>query len=110
MLGADSSSHDGARISHVDFLLSRPALLGPAQVDAGSAPRRLVGCQQNRALAAAHRDFQRMARLLPRSTAYAFRLSLSIGFGPLRSGDSGKMPAARRFVDLWSRGFVRTPR
>ncbi len=110
MLGADSSSHDDAWIAHVDFLLSRPALLGQAPAHAGSAPRRLVGCQQDWVVAATHRDFQRMARVLPRSTAHAFGLSVSTGPGPVRSGESGEVPAARRFVDLWAGGGVRAPR
>ena len=79
LLGADSSANDDARSAHVDFLLSRPALLGQAQAHAGSAPRRLVGRQQNRVVTPAHRNVQRMARLLPRRTAHAFRLSVSLG-------------------------------
>ncbi len=43
ILGADSSPHDRARSAHVDFLLSRSALLGQAPAYARSAPRRLVG-------------------------------------------------------------------
>src|SRR5216684_2254067 len=101
MLGADSSSHDDARVAHVDLLLARPALLGQAQAYVRSTPRRLVGCQQNRVIAATDRDFQRMARLLPWSSPHALGLSVSVGFGPLRSRESGKMPATRRFVDLW---------
>src|SRR5579864_7018928 len=107
MLGADSSSDDDARVAHVDFLFSRPALLGQAQAHAGSSPRRLVGCKQDWAIAAAHRDFQRMAGVLPRSTAYAFRLFVSLGLGPVRSRESGEMPSAWRFVDLWTGGIVR---
>ena len=72
-------------------------------------PRRLVGCQQNRVIAASHRDFQRMARVLPWSAPHALGLSVSVGFGPVRSRESGKMPAARRSVDLWAGGVVRAP-
>jgi hypothetical protein len=46
------------RIAHVDFLLSRFALLGQAQAYVRSAPRRLVGRQQDWLVAAAHRDFR----------------------------------------------------
>ncbi len=106
MLGADSSPHDDPRIAHVDFLLSRPALLGQAPAHVGSAPRRLVGCKQDWFVAAAHRDLQRMARLLPRSAAHAFRLPVSIGLGPLRSRKSREMPASRRLVDLRARGAI----
>src|SRR5208283_6137160 len=101
MLGIDSSSYDEAWVAHVDFLLSGSTLLGQAQAHARSPARRLVGRQQNRAVAATHRDFQRMARVLPRGKAHAFRLSVSIGLGSFRSGESGKMPDPRRFVDLW---------
>src|SRR5271166_3890709 len=100
MLGPDSSSHVKPRVPHVDLLLARPALLGQAPAHAGSAPWRLVGCQQNRVVAAAHRDCPRMARVLPRGAAYTFWLPLSVGLGSVRFGESGKMPAARRFVDL----------
>jgi predicted GH43/DUF377 family glycosyl hydrolase len=79
----NSSSHDDPRVAHVGFVFSGPALLGQAQAHAGSASRGLVGRQQNRAVAASYRDFTRMARVLPRSTAYAVRLSVSIGPGPV---------------------------
>src|SRR5246127_5352756 len=110
MLGANSSSHDDAWISYVDFLLARLALLGQAQAHAGSPPRCLVGCKQNRIVSATHRDFQRMARVLPRSTAHALRLLVPIGLGALRSREPGEVLAPRRFVDLWTRSVVRTPR
>src|SRR5579872_5529894 len=71
--------------SHVDLVLSRSALLGKAQTHAGSPPWCLVGRKQNWLVTAPHRNFQRMARLLPRSAAHAFRLSISIGIGSLRS-------------------------
>ena len=77
MLGAYSSADDAAGVAHVDFLLSRPALLGQAQAYVGGAPRRLVGREQDWLVAAAHRDFQRLARVLPRSAAHAFGLSVS---------------------------------
>src|SRR5208282_4527467 len=99
MLGADSSADDDPRSAHVDFLLSRPALLGPTQTHAGSSPRRLVGRKQDRLVAATHRDSQGMARALPRSAAHALGLSLSIGPSPLRSRKSGKVPAPWGFVD-----------
>jgi hypothetical protein len=40
-----------------------------------------------------------MARALSRSTAHAFRLSVSLGPGTLRFGESGEMSAAGRFLD-----------
>src|SRR5271170_1059852 len=108
MLGAYSSSHDAAGIAHVDLLLSRPALLGQAQAHAGGAARRLVGCEQDWLVAAAHRNFQRMARLLPRCTAHAFGLFVSPGLGAVRTRESGKVFTARGFMDLWARGRIRT--
>src|SRR5689334_2805284 len=102
MLGADSSSHDHARVPHVDFLLSRPALLGQAQAYAGSPSRRLVGCKQNRVVAATRRDLQRMARVLSRRTAHALRLLVPIGLGALRSRESREVLAPGRLVDLWT--------
>ena len=83
MLGAYSSTDDAAGIAYVGLLFSRPALLGQAQADAGGTPRRLVGREQDWFVAAAHRDFQRLARVLSRSAAYAFWLSVSIGLGSL---------------------------
>jgi hypothetical protein len=53
---------------------------------------------------------ERMAGVLSRGSAHADRLSLPIRLGPLRSWESGKMPAARRFVDLRARSGVRAPR
>src|SRR5271166_6812159 len=110
MLGADSSAHDYTGGAHVDFLLSRPALLGPAQAHAGSPQGRLVGRKQDRLVAAAHRDFPGMAGALPRSAAHSFGLSVSIGFGPVRSGKARKVLTARGFVDLWPGGSLRAPR
>src|ERR1035441_8336578 len=110
MLGADPSPDDNARSPHVDIVFARPALLGQAKAHSGSAPRRLVGCEQNWAVAATHRDLPRLAGLLPRSTAHAFRLSVSIGLGPLRYRESGKMPAPRGSVDLWAGGLLRASR
>ena len=53
ILGIDSSAHDATRSSRLDFLLSRFAALGKSQTDAGSSPRRLVGCEQDWDVAAA---------------------------------------------------------
>ncbi len=83
MLGAYSSADDATRVAHVGFLLSGPALLGQAPAHVGGTPRRLVGCKQDWLVTAAHRDFQRLARLLPRRAAYAFGLSISIGLSSL---------------------------
>ena len=107
MLGFDSSSHDNAGVTHVDFLLARPALLGQAQAHAGSTPRGLVGCQQNWPVSASHRDFPRVARVLSRGPAHTIRVSVPIGLGAFRSGESGEVLAARGFVDFWTRGGVR---
>src|SRR5713226_7630349 len=76
---------DRRGLSHLCAARSKNGVDG-WQVDAGSATRRLVGCQQDRFVAAAHRDFQRMAGALPRSPTHAFRVSISIGLGPVRPG------------------------
>ena len=47
------------RAQYVDVLFARPAPLGRPQADAGSPARRVVGCQQDRPLAAAHRNPRR---------------------------------------------------
>ena len=73
-LGTDPSADDSARRSHLDLVLSRPATLGQSQGNAGGPPRRVVGRKQDRAVFAAHRNRQRLADALPRSTADAFRL------------------------------------
>src|ERR1700690_1130673 len=103
MLGVDSSSDDQPRSAHVDFLFSRPALLGKAQAYAGSAAWRVVGCQQDWFVSSTDRDRPRLACLLSRSTADPLRLPVSVGTGSIRSRKSRKMPAAWRFVDLWTR-------
>src|SRR5450755_2863346 len=110
MLGAHSSSDDEPWRAHVDFLFSRPALLGKAQAYAGSAAWRVVGCKQDWFVSSTHRDRPRLARLLSRSAAYPLRLLVSLGTGFIRSRKSRKMPAAWRFVDLWTRCPVRAPR
>src|SRR5271170_4059058 len=110
MLGADSPADDDSRVAHVDFLLSRPALLGPAQAHAGSTSRRMVGREQDWIVSATDRNSPGMARFLPRSAPHAFRLSVSPGLGSLRSGEAGKMLAPRVLLDFWSGGRVRTPR
>src|SRR4051794_13787730 len=107
MLGTDSSSHDDARVPYVDFLFSRPPLLGPAQANAGSTPWCLVGCQQDRVVTASDRDFPRLARVLSRGPPHTIRVSVPIGLGPFRSRESGEVLAARGFVDLWTRSGVR---
>src|SRR5258708_35086994 len=99
MLGAHSSADDSTRSAHVDFLLSRLALLGQAQTYVGSATRCLVGREQDWFVSAAHRDGQRLARVLPRSTAHAFGPSLSPRLRSLRSTTPGQKSAARTFVD-----------
>src|SRR5580698_6332090 len=110
MLGADSSADDDPGFTHVDLLLTRPALLGPASAHARGSSRRMVGRKQNRLVPATGRDVQRLARVLPRSAAHAFWLSVSAWPGAVRSGKSGEVLAAGRFVDLRARGIVRTPR
>src|SRR5580692_3081112 len=110
MLGAYSSADDAAGFAHVDFLFSRPALLGQAQAYVRGAPRRLVGREQDWFVAAAHRDFQRMARVLSRGAAHALGLPVSLGLGAVRPGESGEVFTARGFVDLWARGRVRASR
>ena len=52
-LGAHSSANDSAWRSHLDLLLARPAALGQSQGNAGGPPRRMVGCEQDRAVFAA---------------------------------------------------------
>src|SRR5450631_2568780 len=102
MLGAHPSAHDDARGAYVDFVFSRSALLGPPPADAGSAARRLVGRKQNRLIAAADRNFARLAGLLSRRAAHAFWLPVPTWPGSVRSGKSGEVPVARRLVDLRS--------
>src|SRR5205823_466042 len=105
----DSWTPNVARITHADSLPTRPPLLGPAQAHAGSTPRCLVGCQQNRTVSASHRDFPRVARVLSRGPAHTIRVSVPVGLGAFRSGESGEVLAARGFVDFWTRGGVRAP-
>ena len=111
MLGADPSSGDDAWGAHVDFLFSRPALLGQAQTHAGSAPRRLVGCKQDRAASPPPIEtsrgwlvFYHGVRHTPSGCLYRLGLAL------FELENPAKVPAARRLLDFWTRGRVRAPR
>jgi predicted GH43/DUF377 family glycosyl hydrolase len=83
---------------------------GQAQAHARSAAGRLVGREQDWFVATTDRDLQRLACALPRCAAYAFGLFVSIGVGPVRTREPGKVLVAWRFVDLWARGPLRAPR
>jgi predicted GH43/DUF377 family glycosyl hydrolase len=53
LLGADSPAGDNAWRAHVDLLLARSAPLGRSQDHSRSAPRRMVGCKQDRPMLSA---------------------------------------------------------
>src|ERR1017187_3741487 len=50
-----------------------------------------------------------MAGFLSRSAAHAFGLFIPVRTGPVRSREPGKVFIARRLVDLWAGGLLRTP-
>ena len=67
-LGIDPSAGQRAARAHVDVLFTGLAPLGQSQADAGSAPRRVVGREQNRSFAPAYRNAAGLAGDLPRRT------------------------------------------
>src|SRR5208283_2346268 len=82
-LGLDSPAHDTSRSAHLDFLLARLAALGKPQAYAGSAARRVVGCQQDWDVAAAHRNPARVVDDLSRYPEDSIKFHLSAWAGPL---------------------------
>lgn len=105
------------------FLPTKWSIVTIAQTSA----RRIISLEKGRASAASGggnvsddrqglpQPFLRSDRMLKQlatdtnKSPYAFWLSVSLGLGPVRPRESGKMPSAWRFVDLWTGGVVRAP-
>ena len=79
--------------ARLDLVLARSAQLGQPQADPAGAQGRVVGRQQGRPVAAAHRDRARLADALPRRAPHGVGQPLSARARALRARQAGAVPA-----------------